>query len=178
MLSIETEARVIKLFINLFEGERTVELTRENLAIQRDFDAYQIFQRVDRERKNFVDEYNIVDFLKNNSIYCTNSEARLILSFYDSNSDGNLNYTEFLNMILSDSNYSIRRLARDRIGYRSGNILSYDVEYSLTRLLERELELARAVEILVGDVRARYDFNVLDIYTLIQGYGNFISSEK
>ena len=178
MLSIETEARVIKLFINLFEGERTVELTRENLAIQRDFDAYQIFQRVDRERKNFVDEYNIVDFLKSNSIYCTNSEARLILSFYDSNSDGNLNYTEFLNMILSDSNYSIRRLARDRIGYRSGNILSYDVEYSLTRLLERELELARAVEILVGDVRARYDFNVLDIYTLIQGYGNFISSEK
>ena len=178
MLSIETEARVVKLFINLFEGEKTVELSRENLAIQRDFDAYQIFQRVDRERKNYVDEYNIVDFLKNNSIYCTNSEARLILSFYDSNSDGNLNYTEFLNMILSDSNYSIRRLARDRIGYRSGNILSYDVEYSLTRLLERELELARAVEILVGDVRARYDFNVLDIYTLIQGYGNFISSEK
>jgi len=141
MLSIETEARVVKLFINLFEGEKSVELCRENLAVQRDFDAYQIFQRVDRERKNYVDEYNIVDFLKNNSIYCTNSEARLMLSFYDSNSDGNLNYTEFLNMILSDSNYSIRRLARDRIGYRSGYILSYDVEYALSKLFERELEL-------------------------------------
>lgn len=178
MLSIETEARVVKLFINLFEGEKAVELCRDNLAIQRDFDAYQIFQRIDRERKNYIDEYNVVDFLKNNSIYCTNSEARLMLSFYDSNYDGNLNYTEFLNMILSDSNYSIRRLARDRIGYRSGNILTYDVEYSLTRLFERELELARAVEMLVADVRARYDFNVLDIYTLIQGYGNFISSER
>ena len=178
MLSIETEARVVKLFINLFEGERSVESCRENLAIQRDFDAYQIFQRVDRERKNYIDEYNLVDFLKNNSIYCTNTEARLMLSFYDSNSDGNLNYTEFLNMILSDSNYSIRRLARDRIGYRSGNVLTYDVEYALTRLMERELELARAVEMLVADARARYDFNCLDLYSLIQGYGNYISSER
>lgn len=178
MLSIETEARVVKLFINLFEGEKSVECSRENLALQRDFDAYQIFQRVDRERKNYIDEYNIVDFFKNNSIYCTNSEARLMLSFYDSNYDGNLNYTEFLNMIISDSNYSIRRLARDRIGYRSGNILTYDVEYALTKVFERELELARAVEILVADIKARYDFNVLDIYTLIQGYGNFISSER
>ena len=178
MLSIETEARVVKLFINLFEGEKSVEMSRENLANQRDFDAYQIFQRIDRERKNYVDEHNIVDFLKNNSIYCTEAEARLILSFYDSNYDGNLNYTEFLNMILSDSNYSIRRLARDRIGYRSGMNLTYDVEYSLTRLFERELELARAIEMLVADVRARYDFNALDIYTLIQEYGNFISSER
>ena len=80
-------------------------------------------------------------------------------------------------MILSDSNYSIRRLARDRIGYRTGFSLHYDVELSLTKILERELETARAVELLVADVKSRYDFNVLDIYTLIQGYGNFISSE-
>jgi len=64
MLSIETEARVVKLFINLFEGEKSVEYARENLANQREFDAYQSFQRIDREKKNYVDEYNIVDFLK------------------------------------------------------------------------------------------------------------------
>ena len=178
MLSIETEARVTKLFINLFEGERSSEISRENLAIQRDFDAYQIFQRIDRERKNYIDEYNLVDFLRNNNVYCTAAEVKIMLSFYDSNYDGNLNYTEFLNMILSDANYSLRRLARDRIGYSSSNVLPYDVEYSLTRLLESELELARAVEILTADIKARYDFNVLDIYTLIQSNGNFIAAEK
>ena len=81
-------------------------------------------------------------------------------------------------MILSDSNYSIRRLARDRVGYRTGFTLPYDVELSLTRVLERELELARAVEQLVADIKSRYDFNILDIYTLIQGYGSFISTER
>lgn len=64
MLSIETEARVVKLFINLFEGEKSTEYSREVLANLRDFDAYQIFQRLDRERKNCIDEYNIIDFLK------------------------------------------------------------------------------------------------------------------
>lgn len=64
MLSIETESRLVKLFINLFEGEKSFEYSRELLANQRDFDAYKIFQRLDRERKNCVDEYNIVDFLK------------------------------------------------------------------------------------------------------------------
>ena len=56
MLTNETERRVRNLFVNLFEGEKSVEICRENLAIQREFDAYQIFQRFDRERKNYVDE--------------------------------------------------------------------------------------------------------------------------
>lgn len=81
-------------------------------------------------------------------------------------------------MILSDSNYTIRRLARDRIGYRTGFALAYEVEAALTRLFEKELELARAVELLIGDIKARYDFNILNIYTIIQGYGSFISSER
>jgi len=81
-------------------------------------------------------------------------------------------------MILSDSNYSIRRLARDRIGYRTGFSLPLDVELSLAKVLERELELAKAVESLVAEIKSSPDFNILDIYTLIQGYGNFISNDR
>jgi len=64
MLSKETETFVAKLFVNLFEGEKSVESARRNLANSKDFDAYQIFQRLDRERKNFVDEYNLAEFLR------------------------------------------------------------------------------------------------------------------
>ncbi len=64
MLSIETESRVAKLFVNLFEGEKSVETSRILLADQLQFDAYHIFTRLDRENKNYVDEYNLVDFLK------------------------------------------------------------------------------------------------------------------
>lgn len=64
MLSIETESRVAKLFVNLFEGEKSVEISRNLLTDQIKFDAFHIFSKLDRENKNFIDEYDIVNFLK------------------------------------------------------------------------------------------------------------------
>ena len=113
-----------------------------------------------------------------NKIYATAPEARLIVSFYDSDYDGNLNYTEFLNMILSDSNYNVRRISREKIGYKAGFPLTYNMEYSLTKVLEKELELARAIEIIVAEIRNRFDFNLLDIYGLIQGGSSYISEAR
>jgi len=64
MISIETEIGVAKLFVSLFEGERSVETRRISLADLLQFDAYHIFTRLDRENKNHLDEYNLMDFLK------------------------------------------------------------------------------------------------------------------
>jgi len=64
MLSIETEARLAKLFLNIADGEKGVENSRQVLADQLDFDPYQTFKKLDVELKNYVDEFNIVDFLK------------------------------------------------------------------------------------------------------------------
>jgi hypothetical protein len=64
MLSIETEARVAKLFLNLAEGEKSVEINRQVLGDQLDFDPYQAFKRLDSQGKSSIDEFDIVDFLK------------------------------------------------------------------------------------------------------------------
>jgi len=72
----------------------------------------------------------------------------------------------------------MRKIARESSGYKKSYQLSYDVEFGLVRLLERELDLARAVELLVNDLKARYDFDIMEIYSTLQGYGNHISIEK
>lgn len=64
MVSIESQARLAKLLLNVSDGEKAVEIARQVLAEQLDFDCYKAFKRIDRETKNFVDSYNIVDFLK------------------------------------------------------------------------------------------------------------------
>lgn len=108
-------------------------------------------------------------------------EARFIISFYDSNFDGNLNYTEFLNILISEHNYTLRRIALDRLGSSYNNfrrvVLPFDVEYAMTKLLERELELVRNLEFLLNDIRARYDFNVLDLFSSMQVY-SYLTGEK
>lgn len=169
MLSIETESRVAKLFVNLADRERDVELTRQVLASNSDFDAYQAFSALDQEGKKGIDGVNIVDFLRRNGVYSTITETNFIIQFYDENCDNQLSYTEFLNLVLSENNFSLRCLARERVGtsYPKSN-MSFNVEYALVKLFEKELELVRSLFSLLDDVKVRYDFNVHSVFHSIQ----------
>jgi hypothetical protein len=64
MLSVETEARITKLLLNLADGEKAIQTTRQILSNERQFDPYLAFKRFDKENKNSIDEFNIVEFLK------------------------------------------------------------------------------------------------------------------
>ena len=64
MLSAETETKIAKLILILAEGEKSSQITRQVLSEQTDFDPYLAFKRIDRECKNSIDEYNIVEFMK------------------------------------------------------------------------------------------------------------------
>lgn len=76
----------------------------------------------------------------------------------------------------------MRRTARNNIGYssyRDVTVLPYDVEYSISKVFEKELELVRNVSTLLDDLKARYDFNVLDLFGSVQTYGlDTISTEE
>ena len=64
MLSLGTENLITNLLLIVADGEKAVEVIRQVLADQPDFDAYNTFGYLDRERKSYLDEYNIQEFLK------------------------------------------------------------------------------------------------------------------
>lgn len=171
MVSIETEARVARLFLALAEGERSVEISRQVLSDNYDFDAYQVFKALDVEGKNRVDSINIVDFLRSKGICACESEAQFVVLFYDQDADGALSYCEFLNLVQSE-----KSLRRSNVYSRSDK-LSFNVEYSLGKLLEKEISLVRNITSLLSDLRMRYDFNVHEIYHLVKSW-NCITSES
>jgi len=94
MLSTETEAKIAKLFMVLAEGENNSEIIRQVISEQPNFDPYLLFKKIDKGQKNFIDEYDFVDYLKEHSVNCTPCEAILIIAFYDTNNNGTLNYFE------------------------------------------------------------------------------------
>lgn len=171
MVSIETEARVARLLLALAEGERTVEISRQVLSDNYDFDAYQIFKTLDVEGKNRVDSINIVDFLRSKGVYSTEAEAQFVVLFYDQDADGALSYCEFLNLVQSEK--SVKRTN----AYSSSNKLSFNVEYSLGKVLEKEIGLVRNITSLLSDLKARYDFNVHEVYHLLKSW-NSITAES
>ena len=179
MISPDTQSQIIKLLLTLSDQERQVEINRQVLAQNLDFDAYQAFRYIDTDNKNSINSENLLNFLNKNGI-CTNlNELQYLILFYDENQDGCLSYTEFLNMILSESNYSLRKLARERIGSTFPKInLPFNVEYSIVKLLEKELYLIREISCLINFLKSKCDFNTHELYHLIKGNNEFIKPEN
>ena len=169
MLSIETESRIAKVFLVLASKEREVELQRQVLAQQVEFNVHQTFCYLDKERKNTVCAVNVLDFLRRNGVYAHANEVRLLIQFYDADKDALLAYNEFADMVLSESNCMLRKLAGERGGMCCTKALNYNVETALVRVFEKELELIRSIMQLVADVKKRFDFNVDNIFHMVTG---------
>ena len=166
MCSIETKKRIAKLFIILAEGERTVEISRQVLSDLKEFDSYQIFKNLDIERKNKIDAYNIIDYLRNKGIYASEEEAQLIILFYDQDYDTYLSFSEFINLIHSEK-------IEQKASCRSSNSeLSYNVDYSFYKLLEKEVDLARNILYALKDIKCRYDFNIHNIFHSVKSFNS------
>ena len=179
MISPDTESQIVKLLLTLSDYERQVEINRQVLAQNLDFDAYQAFRYIDTDDKNSINAYNLLDLLNKNGICSNVQELQYLIYFYDENQDGNLSYTEFLNMILSENNYSLRRLARERICSTFPKInLPFNVEYSIVKLLEKELNLIRQISCLINVLKQKLDFNVHEVFHLMKVNNEFITPES
>lgn len=96
MLTYET-LRILKtLLLEVGHQEQKIELIRQRLASMDNFEPYVAFQRIDRNRNEFVVAEEIIDFLRENKIYgVTFDEAQFLVKFFDSDDDIKLSYSEY-----------------------------------------------------------------------------------
>ena len=165
MLSRETQSKISDIFITLAETERDVEITRQVLTENKDYNSYQIFCYLDLDKKNKIDEIDIINYLKSKNIFATEIETKLIILYYDHDLDKYLNFNEFLNLI--ESNLSPKKEKQEITGP-----LCFSIDYALTKLLEKEVIHARQILNLFGDVRGFSDFDIHDIFHLIKNNNN------
>lgn len=161
MLSVETENKLAKLLLTFADGESSVEVSRQVLNNQIGFDPYQLFKLLDLESKGYIDSVNLVDFFRRHSIFASSVETQQIIYHYDADLSATLNYSEFLNLLVSERNSLFRSGPNF---YKTYDPVPYDVEFSLVRLLEKELDLVKALSLAIRDLNLRYDFNVIDAF--------------
>ena len=159
MLSIETEARIAKIFLELAKGENTIESTRRIMTNNYDFDAYQVFNYLDIENKNRIDSLDIINYLNYRKCHITDIEAQLIILFYDQDFDGVLAYDEFKSLLLNENALSSKSTANNFLGKVSG-----EIDDCLFNILENEIRLARNCLSILDDLQTRKDFNIHKIY--------------
>ena len=174
MLSTETESRLAKLFLTLSAEERAVDTYRSLLNSDRDFNAFAIFCTLDSDDKSQISPFDIQSFLRAHKVFLSSDEVKQIISFYDANCDGSLNYLEFSDMLVQSSDYALRRSCTEKQIYEVPSRpykLNYNIEYMLARLLEREVLLCRTLVDLIKDISFRFDFDTSNLFNSIDRYG-------
>lgn len=88
MLSPSSELRLKSLLLAVGDGERNLEASRQRLCSIPDFALHSAFERLDRDASNWLSTKEIINFLRDNSVFhVTDSEAFNLIKFFDS--DGN-----------------------------------------------------------------------------------------
>jgi len=166
MIGLQTEHKLAQLLKSIADGEKEIEVTRQVLAEQPDFEPYTAFKRIDRDANSSVSTWEIIDFLRDNELVVLERDIHGLFKVYDNNRDNRLNYSEFLNMVLPKTSPSLRQLATGRESYYVSRYesLPYEVEWALTRVIDKEINYNRKIELLKEDLSLRYDFNLLDAF--------------
>lgn len=82
---------------------------------------------------------------------------------------------------MSELNPSIKRLAQEKAiyGTRRNDYLHYDVEYSLSKLFDRELDLMRNLQSVLSDLSFRYDYTINNLFAALDSYNlGYLTCEK
>jgi Ca2+-binding protein (EF-Hand superfamily) len=94
MLSTSGRQRLKTLFIEISKHEQQLEVLREILGEQYEFEPYAAFRRLDRKRKGFVTANDIREFLLDHEHRFHERDCANYIDRYDLNGDGNLSYHE------------------------------------------------------------------------------------
>lgn len=161
--------------------ERKVEITRQVLAENPQFEPYSAFKRLDFDNNGYLTPFELLAFLEDNNIRISDAENRSFFQTFDTDRDGRISYTEFLAIVLPQEQEALKRRVLNREAYprMSRPRLPYDVEYSLARLFEEELRYFRSA----ADDRIQLinsiDFSALNCFKALddnsQGYLDFES---
>jgi len=172
MLSLETRNRLADLLLTISDGERQIEIVRQILCEQIDFEPYAAFRRIDRHRKSTINALDILAFLSDNKVHYAESDCRGFIKKYDIDGDGSLNFNEFLFAVLPMDNPTLRTVATQRPNYdvAEDQLLSYDVEYSLAKVIDREIAFYAHVDHAKVGLHNCYDYNYFDAFSCIDRF--------
>ena len=170
--SPSTLIKVGTLLSTLSEAEKDIDISRQILNENFDFEPYLIFTYLDRENKNKIAIDDIIYYLNLKNIYVSKEEANKIISFYDEDKDNQLSYMEFIYLIQSSKHIiNVNGNLYNRKVYENKKI-SQNVEYSFIQLLDKELSLVRRIFSLINEIKSQGDYDIEKLFNLMKIYTN------
>ena len=183
MLSPEIEERLVEIFITLSIGEEKLNKIKQNIFSNFNINPMLLFVDLDLDKDGYLTKNDFYSFLYFFSINFISTDIDYIFFFYDKDEDNYLNFIEFLDLLISDSNYffkkSIKKQFKNR-GFDTRTLneeCEFDIEKAFLDLLLEEIDLGRQLNELIINIKECNDFTVQDIFYELKSY-NYITNDS
>lgn len=94
MLSYHSRQLLKELLTRIGQQEKQLEVVRQVLCEQPEFEPYAGFRRLDRSRKGYINHIDIHEFLLSNNFKFSEEECCIFINHYDRDCDKKLSYSE------------------------------------------------------------------------------------
>ena len=170
MLTKETEQKLVQILITLSSGEEKIDKLKKDILANFNINPLQFFFKLDINKSNYLTKNDIITYLNSFSIVYTPTDIDYIFYFYDKDSDGVLNFYEFLDILISNSNYLYKKSFKKKYKYNKigpneiNGEIDNEMQKKVLQIFIEEIEFARQLNELVVDIKSNKDFNIQNIY--------------
>lgn len=96
-LKKETQEELKQVLLCISKYEQQIEVLRQFLCTNFNFEPYGSFQRLDRNEDGFVTPLDFLNFLRENGFTSAcEADCYYFVKFFDADEDGKLSYPEYL----------------------------------------------------------------------------------
>jgi len=120
---------------------------------------------------------DLVQFFRDNSKIIPEADTYMLINAFDSNMDGRLSLIDFQKLVCP-VNYGFEQHLKATKKYyvyaqdNSLTKLSYDIEHSIIKIFEKEIQAVKGVEIDKQELMCKEDFSMLEIFRHIDLYAH------
>ena len=183
MLSRETEQKLIQIFMTLSLGEEKIDNLKKNNLTKFNINPIRFFAKLDKNKSNYLTKNDISAYLNSFSIIYTPTDIDYIFYFYDKDFDNVLNFYEFLDLLISNSNYIYKKSFKKKFKHNKisqneiNGEIENDIQKAVLQIYVEEIELARKLNNLIIEIKMKNDFAIQDIFYEIKSY-SYITTES
>ena len=182
MLSHEIESQTIHLLLEIANSDKNINSLKHSIIESTNINPIHLFFSLDKSHSSKITLEDIMTFLQQFNITSSIQEIQTIILFYDLDGDGTLNFKEFLNLIISDTDYVFKKMIKQEYKQISKAQISSQPYYesnlsALADILKHEIDFIKYITTLINNLKNNSDFNLQDIFYSIKSY-SYITSES
>ena len=181
MLSRDTEQQLVQLFITVSVGEEKINKLKQDILSNYNINPIQFFFKLNN--MGCITQDDIYSYLQSFQINFSPIDIDFIFYFYDKDFDSALNFYEFLDLLISDSNYLYKKAYKKK--FKSNKIeqkelsseIEIDVQKNILQIFIEEINLARNLCGLIVNLRNCPDFDIQEVFYEIKSY-SYITTDS